>query len=694
MVEQSPYAALFEPIQIGPKIAKNRFYQAPHCNGMGRNFPSSMARMRGIKAEGGWAVVCTEQCDYHWTSDSVREIRLWDDRDIPYLARMVEAVHEHDALASVQLVHMGYYGRNLYSREPAMAPSARPPGTDFPGFARAMNKRDIRNVRRWHRDAALRAKRAGYDIVMVYAGHDISLPLHFLSRRHNQRNDEYGGSLENRARLLRELIEETKDAVGDSCAVSVRLAVDELMGDSGIAAGKEGREVIEMLAELPDLWDVNCSDWGNDSISARFSDEGFQEPYIAFVKQCTSKPVVGVGRYTSPERMLSLINKGVLDMIGAARPSIADPFLPKKIEENRPEDIRECIGCNICVAYSNNSVPIRCTQNPTMGEEWRRDWHPENFSARNSDDRFLIIGAGAAGLEAAHVLGKRGYEVILVEQTDQLGGRISRESSLPGLQTWSRVSEYRKTQIASLSNVEIYLQNRLSVDEVLETGCSRIAIATGANWRRDGVGRGTQAAIAGSDTAQVFSPDDVINGVDIPGPVLVYDDDHYYMGGVVAEALKKRGLEVILVTPAAVVSSWTEYSLEQGRIQSRLHHLGVEIIALHNLTEIQPDSATLAYVYTGETRRIDIASVVLVTSLCPNDAFYHALVKREDEWAEYGVDDVARIGDCYAPGTIAQAVWLGHKYARTLTESDYEYNKVPFDREIIELANRTRGELP
>lgn len=190
------------------------------------------------------------------------------------------------------------------------------------------------------------------------------------------------------------MIVETKEAVGDTMGVAVRLAVDELLGPKGLTAEDEGQEVIGLLAELPDLWDVNLIDVDNDSMSARFSEEGFQEPYTAMVKALTTKPVVGVGRYTSPDRMASLIRGGKLDLIGAARPSIADPYLPNKVAEGRVDEIRECIGCNICRSGNNEGAPIRCTQNPTMSEEWRRGWHPEHLPRVSSARHVLIIGGG------------------------------------------------------------------------------------------------------------------------------------------------------------------------------------------------------------------------------------------------------------------------------------------------------------
>ena len=686
------YDVLFEPVKIGPVTARNRFYQAPHCNGMGRTFPSSMAAMRGVKAEGGWAVISTEQIDIHPTSDITpgTEGRLWSDKDIPYLARMCDAVHEHGSLASIEPVHNGKWAANLYSREVPLFPTHMPNSDgNYPLQARAMNKADIRAYRRWHLDAVKRAKRAGFDIICCYAGHNLSLAGMFMLNRYNFRTDEYGGSLENRVRLFREIIEDTKDAVGDTMGVAVRFSVDELRGPEGLEADKEGREIVEMLAELPDLWDVNVSDWENDSQTSRFAEEGYQEPFIDFVKKVTSKPVVAVGRYTSPDRMVSIVNKGIVDMIGAARPSIADPFLPKKIEEGRIEDIRECIGCNICVAWNNMKAPMRCTQNPTSGEEWRRGWHPERIAARTDDGAVLIVGAGPAGLEAALAAGRRGHDVILAEAGDELGGRVTRESRLPGLAAWARVRDYRSYQISQMANVEVYKSSELDAAQILDYGMAHVAIATGARWRRDPYGRQHQFPIPGTDNVNLLTPDDIMAGVLPTSNVLIYDDDHYYMGSVIAEQLVADGFDVTLVTPASTVASWTSHTLEQHRIQARLIELDVKIITNHELKAVSADQVTLGCIYSGKHHHLEVASIVLVGSRLPQDKVYQQLLKDEELVRESGIKTLKVIGDCHGPATIAAAVYEGHRFARELGETVAD---IPFERELTELA--TTFELP
>jgi dimethylamine/trimethylamine dehydrogenase len=683
MARDPRYDILFEPVRLGPVTAKNRFFQVPHCNGMGHVRPQSHAAMRGVKAEGGWAVVSTEEVEIHPSSDVAPYVegRLWDDRDIPAHALMTDAVHRHGALAAIELVHAGMNASNLYSRDVPMAPSAIVnPASYVPVQARAMRKSDIRAFRRWHRNAALRARRAGFDIVYVYAGHALSLPMHFLQARYNQRSDEYGGSLTNRTRLLRELIEDTQEAVGSDCAVAVRFAVDELLGGGGIEHGGEGRDIIESLASLPDLWDVNVSDWANDSKTSRFAQEGYQEDFVRFVKSVTTKPVVGVGRFTSPDTMVSQIRRGVLDFIGAARPSIADPFLPHKIDIGEIDDIRECIGCNVCVSGDYTMTPIRCTQNPTMGEEWRKGWHPETVPPRSTADSFLVIGAGPSGLECARMLGRRGHTVHLAEALEQLGGRVTREAALPGLSAWSRVRDYRVNQLNKMANVEILRGSRVSAAEILEFGATRVVLATGALWRRDGVGRANLTPVRGFALNSVYTPDDLLDGVDCEGPVVVFDDDHYYLGAILAEKLRHSGLEVTIVTPAERLSAWTVNTLEQFEIQKRLLKSGVRVEMNQNILAFDGREVTLACVYSGRESRLAAVSVVSVTARLPNDKLYETLMQDESAVRAAGVQSITPIGDCLAPSTIAAAVYAGHRHAREFDAC--ESDEVAFRREL------------
>lgn len=677
------YDVLFEPVKIGPVTAKNRFYQVPHCNGMGHQYPSSMAEMRGIKAEGGWGVVCTEQVEIHHSSElsPVIEGRLWDDADLPMFRRMTEKIHAHGGLAGIEPCYDGLAAPNRYSREIPMGPSARPVAYMDPIQARVMDKTDIKNMRRWYVDAAKRARVAGFDIIYVYAGHDLNALSHFLSRRWNDRGDEYGGSLENRVRLLREVLSETKDAVGDTCGIAIRFGVEEMMGNGGLTSTGEGRDVVEMLADIPDLWDVNVSDWDNDSMTSRFAGEGFQDSHVAFVKEVTNKPVVGVGRYTSPDTMVRLIKSGALDMIGAARPSIADPFLPKKIEEGRIEDIRECIGCNICVTADFTSTPMRCTQNPTMGEEWRKGWHPEKIAHKHADETVLIVGAGPAGLEAARALGQRGYDVTLAEAGKTLGGRVALEAALPGLSEWRRVADYREYQISQMTNVETYLDSRLTGAQVMEFGADHVVIATGSTWCDSGVGRNNHALIPRDETANIMTVGALMNGATATGSVVIFDDDHFYMGGVLAELLHGKGHDVTLVTPAADVSHWTHNTLEQGRIQKRLIEMDVKIVPLHNVTQIGNGSVQVSCMYTDRTHDIACDTFVPVTMRQSVDALYHETAAL---MLESAAPTLTRIGDCFGPGTIAAAVYGGHRYARELGVP--QTDATPFRRELPLLA--------
>ena len=653
------FASLFEPVKIGPVTAPNRFYQVPHCTGMGFGMPRTLAAMREVKAEGGWGVVNTEYCSVHASSDDTPApyCALWDEDDVRNMALMAEGVKRHGALAGVELWHGGFRSSNLLSREAPLAPESLPVNAD-PWQSQRMDQSDIRAFRHWHRAAALRAKQAGFDIIYVYAAHTYLL-AQFLDTEINRRADSYGGNPENRWRLVRELIEDTREAVGDTCAIAIRVEVDDERG-----GGKdERRAMFESLAPHLDLFNVTISDYSQEMGVSRFVREASLEPFVGEVKRLTGKPVVSVGRFTSPETMLSQVRRGVLDFIGAARPSIADPFLPQKIRDGHLDDIRECIGCNICYAGDARGAPIRCTQNPAMGEEWRRGWHPEHFGKASTPVQVLVVGAGPAGLEAAHVLGKRGHQVMLAEAGDVAGGRVIREAALPGLSEWKRVADYRLHQISKLANVEVFRGSSMTADDVIATGARHVILATGSRWRADGRGRRHPAPQPGFAAGCVLTPDDIMAGKKPEGPVVIFDDDGYYMASVIAELLASQGHAVAYVTTAGIVSEWSVNTAEQSRVQVRLIELGVEIIVSHAVVAADGREATLACVFTGRERRVPCGSLVSVTSRQPDDTLWHELQGRD-----HGLASLSRIGDCKAPGLIAMAVHDGHLAGRMLGE--------------------------
>ncbi len=712
MARDPKYDILFEPIDIGPRTLKNRFYQVPHCNGAGSHLPGSQAAFRGMKAEGGWAAVCTEACGINAEADfePYPLASLWDGDDVANLRHMCDAAHKWGALAGVELWHSGAISPAMDSRAVPRGPTQfMTPWTPNRAGHEA-DEDDIEDLLTDYVEAAKRALDAGFDIVYCYGSHSV-LPVQFLSSHYNKRSDKYGGSFENRARFWLELIGRTREIIEGRAALAVRLSIDQLIGPGGVEAGDDGIGFVELVTRqgLVDMWDINVSDqfeWGEDAGPSRHQKANHQAPFTREVKTVAKVPVLNVGRLTSPDDMVEVINSGQADIIGAARSSIADPFLPKKIEEGRNEDIRECIGCNVCISRWEAGARLICTQNATAMEEYRRGWHPEEFAPAPAPGNVLVVGAGPAGLECARVLGMRGYDVHLVEAGGEVGGHVRDIIRYPGLAEWGRVVTWRQTQIDKLKSVEVHTGSRLDADGVLSYGADAVVLATGSCWSGEGYNGTDMGAIPGVDAAraQYATPEQVLAGKEIGDRVLVLDGDGYFTGVAMAEMMADAGKQVSIVTSFGAVAALTELTLEGPNLHRMLHEKNIACYPGMWVEEIEEGNLLKVKIYDflrdGSTRTTDpvagepirrpgtatteleVDSIVLVTARMANAGLYKSLRARKADWAANDIRGVYQAGDCYAPRMLGEAIYEGHRIAREF-ESDDPQRPLPFERERL-----------
>ena len=278
--------------------------------------------------------------------------------------------------------------------------------------------------------------------------------------------------------------------------------------------------------------------------------------------------------------------------------------------------------------------------------------------------------------------------MTLAEQNRELGGRVARECRLPGLAAWGRVRDYRVEQLRKLPNVALYLESQLDAETVLEFGCPRVVIATGARWRSDGVGHHWTAPLPIEDGSQILTPDDFMEGRLPEGTrVVVWDDDHYYMGGVLAELLADKGYETTYMTPASEACTWSRNTMEQPFVQARMLEKGIAIEAFRTLNHISPGTVAMSCVHTGRVEELEADAVVLVTSRTPSGEIAADLLRQQDRWPDAGLEAVEAIGDALAPATIAHAVYAGRRYAEDLDGVAVARDEVPFKREIAELID-------
>ncbi len=660
------HAILFEPVSIGPKTLPNRFYQVPHASGFGSAKPLTQAAFRGIKAEGGWGGVCVEYSPVSADADEDPHVAAYlrDDRDAVALSRTAEAIHVHGALAGMELYHGGNSSKNVSSRHARIAPSARTAEIRWGSQAREMTIDDIERVQSDFVNSARLARDAGFDIVYVYGAHGYLL-TQFLSPWCNVRTDGYGGTLAGRSRFALETLERVRSAIGDDCAIATRICIDGRRGVKGIRV-EEMLGFVSLAEPLVDLFDVTVGSWPEDSGTSRYYPEGHQLSWTSQVRSATTKPIVGVGRYTNPDQMAAIIRSGDFDLIGAARPAIADPFLPAKIAEGRSGDIRECTGANVCILKEEDFRHVGCIQNPTAGEEYRRGWHPERIPPTSNPDRsVLVIGAGPAGMECALTLGRRGFEAVhLVDSQDEIGGRLTWTRRLPTLGDWGRITDWRKTQIDQLPNITVITGRSLSAADVLGYGADIVIVATGSRWSDDGTQPGSRRVITGASGS--LTPERIMAGERPRGQrVAVYDCDGYYVGPGIAELLANEGYDVHLVTPHSIISPMSDGTLEGPMLRQHLHDVGVSMHADVTMQRAEEGAVTGETAYS-DPWRLEVDDIVLVTHQVPVDALHRELVADQAGLDEAGISQVFLIGDAQSPRWISEAVFDGHRLAREI----------------------------
>jgi dimethylamine/trimethylamine dehydrogenase len=441
-----------------------------------------------------------------------------------------------------------------------------------------------------------------------------------------------------------------------------------------VRAAEEGSQFNEVMDDLVDYWDINIGtlNWGEDAGSSRYFETNQQAEYTRRAKRVSKKPIINVGRFTDPDVMLKAINSGQCDIIGAARPSIADPFLPVKIEEGRYEDIRECIGCNACLSrWEKGGPPIWCTQNPTSGDEYRRGWHPEVYvPTTNSEPPIMVVGAGPAGLECAMTLGRRGYEIVhVVDAADEVGGHLKWVSGLPGFAAWKRVIDWRETQINMRTEVQIQLNSKMSYEDILECGAEHVIFATGSTWDGSGMSAPLHDYIAGfnANLPEVATPEQyMLEDKKMGDNVLVIDNDAYFMGSAMAQLLAQNKHKVTYVTYPETVGPYQRFTLEEQRTYEKLMELDRTMIAQNFVVAAENGEVVLAHMWSGQEQIVKYDSIMLVTHRISNCDIHDRLQDALDVMNVAGIRSIHLIGEAHTPGMIAQATFSGTRLAREI----------------------------
>ncbi len=645
---------LFSPFKIGSLELRNRVFMSPHgMVGLGIGTDAQVGYFEA-RAKGGCGFMVIASCQVvpapqvppGWF------IEAYNREHIPAIKRIVDAVHQHDSKIVVQGVWM--------QADPAtgQASGMAPHTVLSDSQPRSMTVTEIKALVEAHIVAAQHAEEAGADGFEFPIGGGAGLQS-FTSPLYNKRTDEYGGSLENRMRMVMEIIDGIRARCRPDFVVGLAVNADDTtLGGEGLS---EGLAICKLLSDSGKVNWLRITARGQKPQMTHFHypssymGEGTHVYAAAEVKKVVNIPVVSGGRILNAAFGDQLIDEGKLDMIFVARSVIADAEWPNKSRDGQTSEIRACIGdLEGCFLRSCIGHPVGCTVNPEIGSE-----HLPPLSPVAKSKRVVIAGGGPAGMQAALVAAQRGHNVTLLEKSGVLGGHVTLQAKLPGLEDRSDIIRWLQLQLGK-HGVDIRLDTEATPQLIAELGAEAVIVATGARYTRNGVSKNQLAPIPGADLAHVLTPEDLLLDHARTGQrIVVYDNTAYEVGPGIAELLADQGKEVIFVTAdSGLAMSVTEIGI--NKVISKRLLPKVTFVPQTVISAIDPANVKLVHLYTGEVTVLEnVDNTIVVTSKPPNEALYHALVgsgvgsdlevhligdAREARWSTFATDEAIKDG--------------------------------------------------
>ncbi len=661
------YPHLFQPLTLRHKTLKHRIVFGAHTANMAvEGLPG--ARHKGYyleRAKGGAAMIVVEPVPVHRAAVLTRgNFRHEDDSIIAPFREITEACQAEGAVMIHQLYHVGQHGDADNSYHPSWSPSGLPSYHDSDG-SHAMTEAEIEETIEAFAQAARRAKEAGFDGIELFAAYNALIDQFWLPWS-NRRDDRWGGSLENRTRVSRRIVERIRELVGEDFIVGLAVSYD---AEIEVALSIEALQEIVAYHDARGLMDyVTCgfgSYFEHEGIIPTFLyGEKLTTPLSEVLKGAVSQAKVqSEGQIRNPENAESVIASGQADMVSIVRGQIADPHLANKARENRAEDIRGCISCNqMCWGRRSRDYWISCLINPSAGREF--EWGGDRFTPSDKPRQVLVVGGGPAGLECARAAAERGHRVILAEASGELGGQFRLAGLQPRRGQILDLMDWYARQLEKLQ-VEVRYHSYLDAEDIRGMDVDAVVLATGSQPAESGFQKALPQleGLPGIDLPGVYSVEAVMRREARLGErVIVLDEAGNWKGCGTAWHLAEQGHQVALVTPHAMIGKEIARTSTDYNLRRRLKRLGVLFVVEASVAEWHGDGATLVSFLDGESSRVPADALVLSTTNVAEDGLSRALAADGDEQGF----DVHSIGDCVAARQAPYAFYEGRKLGRSL----------------------------